>query len=968
VGPSGADTSKVRTRSAVSAAALVLVGSLASIGATSAAATQSLITTVAGGAGFGRATTVAQGPTGLAVAGDLLTITDFRSGFGGQFVNTVRVLDLRTGTERVVAGNGNYGGRAPEGIPATSARLSNPLGPAVDSRGRTYFAERDISVVRMVDAAGIMTTVAGGAPGQYDVGDGRLATEAFLYSPSDVEVDGADNLYIADTNAHRVRKIDAATGIITTVAGSGQYGFSGDGGPATAADVSTPTGLAVDRTGNLYFADAANARVRKVDATGVITTVAGGGPLEPGSEGPATQVTISPGGVAVDAAGTVHFTDSLLVRKIDSTGTLRTVAGNGTGPFAPDGDAGTVPENVPARASPLYPSSLVFDGSGNLYVGDFLRVRRVDPAGIITTVAGNGRLALGGDGDPAVGAQMLHPSGMILDRDGNMYVADANNRVRRVSASGIITSAAGLGRGGGLSGDGGPATAAEVGHPVAFALDHAGNLFVSDSVNGRIRKIDTSGIITTVAGGGWDWQRLGDGGPAVGAYLSPSGITFDAAGNLYIADGGNRIRRVDTSGIITTVVGGVPAAGIGDGGPASDATLYGAIAVQFDPLGRMLILEGQATRVRRVDLDGIITTIAGNGRRGFSGDGGPATAAVLNLGGWSGGLTVDASGNVFIADTGNYRVRKINADGIITTIAGSGYRGVGGDGGPATEADFDVPIDVALDRAGNLYVSDADNNRIRKVTGAGGPPAAPTTVPGWLRSTATTSTTSTSTSTTSTTSTTVPSRVSLQNPYSVWAQPAPTALDGMGTWLVPANDPVAGTGQAAAAYVYGQVLWFTGSSAVAILGLTTGPAGKTAVWTVKGPDGRSHDASVPFNWTAGSAYFVWVYRFSPGVWGAYAYDATAKTSTPIGQLTLPDAWGKLSPTSVTTVGWLGSAASACSAYPYAEVFVYPAIGFVGTTPTVASLAAKGSGVGDCPTQTSIEPGVWARSRVGAPAP
>ena len=347
---------------------------------------------------------------------------------------------------------------------------------------------------------------------------------------------------------------------------------------------------------------------------------------------------------------------------------------------------------------------------------------------IIDTVAGSGPTggyggAFSGDGGPATQARLQNPLGVALDVHGNLYIADAGNqRIRKVDTRGIITTVVGNGISG-YSGDGGPATQAKLRGPSDVAIDAAGNLYIADGANYCIRKVNTNGIITTVAGIGTRAGYSGDGGPATQALLSvPRGIAVDAQGNLYIADSDNhRIRKVDTNGIITTVAGNGTAGFGGDGGPASQARLGGPRDVFVDAQGTLYIADYGNHRIRKVDTNGIITTVAGNGTAGFGGDGGPATEAELY---WPGGVAVDSAGNLYIADkdssNNNNRIRKVDTSGTIITVAGTGTHGFSGDGGPAIEAQFYAVNQLAIDDSGNLYIADYWNHRIRKVA----PPAA----------------------------------------------------------------------------------------------------------------------------------------------------------------------------------------------------------------------------------------------------
>jgi uncharacterized protein (TIGR03437 family) len=339
--------------------------------------------------------------------------------------------------------------------------------------------------------------------------------------------------------------------------------------------------------------------------------------------------------------------------------------------------------------------------------------------GVISTVAGNGTNAYAGDGGPAISAS-LHPNGVTVDDAGNIYIADLSKSViRKVNAAGVISTFAGFAtEKNQFSGDGGPAIFASIyiaSNHNGMAVDAAGNVYIADDGHHRIRKVDTSGIITTVAGNG-QINFSGDGGAATGAALwRPSGVAVDAAGNLYIADTNNvRIRKVDTHGVISTVAGSGAIGNGGDGGLATKAALFYPMGVAVDGAGNIYIGDQNAYVVRKVNTAGIISTVAGNGDFGFSGDGGQATNAETS-GPYD--VAVDRAGNLYFADHGNHRVRKVDTSGVITTIAGGGGGGSTGigDGGPPTSANLD-PAGVAVDSAGNYYIADEGNNRIRKVT------------------------------------------------------------------------------------------------------------------------------------------------------------------------------------------------------------------------------------------------------------
>ena len=366
--------------------------------------------------------------------------------------------------------------------------------------------------------------------------------------------------------------------------------------------------------------------------------------------------------------------------------------------------------------------------------------------GTITTVAGKSPSGYSGDGGPARDAAMNEPRMLTFDGAGTMYIVDTFNQViRRVGSDGIITTIAGHATGyvprkdadckANFSGEGVPARQATMSCPHSAAVAANGDLFIADSANHVIRKIDhASGIITSVVGQGGKNGDDGDGGPATAAHIDgPKGIVFDAHWNLLIADSGNdKIRRVDAAtGIITTIAGTGETGVTGNGGPATAARLSEPRTLAVAPDGSIFFTEPKENLVRRIDPAGIMQAFAGTGKAGFSGDGGPASRAMLNF---NRGVNVDGAGTVWIADSLNQRIRKVDANGIITTVAGTGkacyYSSNNncGDGGQAAAAGFAVPRAMEFDEAGNLFVADTFNERIRRIDAfAGGTrhPSAP---------------------------------------------------------------------------------------------------------------------------------------------------------------------------------------------------------------------------------------------------
>jgi len=601
-------------------------------------------------------------------------------------------------------------------------------------------------------------TVAGSSA----VGDGGPALAASLSDAEGIAVDSAGNIYIADANDHRIRKI-ANDGTISTLAGDGLPGFRGDGGPASAARLNTPYGIAVDNAGNLYIADLGNNRVRKIGTDGTITTVSG------------TDKFLAPRNVALDAAGNLYVSEfgGHRVRRVAVVhGTITTIAGTGNAGFAGDGGS--------AKTAELnYPAGLAFDSAGNLYIADSSnnRVREILVSGMITTVLGTG------DPGATLPNQLNVPTGLAIDSAGNLDVADSGNqRIQQLAPAGAIQTLPGAGRdlaadskgdvflasgsqvfelspslklstiaGGGsylFGGDGGPATSARLNSPVGIAVDSKGGLYIADQRNSRVRMVDTTGNISTIDGDG----TFGSG---PGELSAPGGVAVNSSGVLYIADQNNdRIEAILSPGNAVTVAGtGVPGFNA-DGLPATstqifspgnmaigpDGTIYfadkgnqrlralrtdqtiatlaqvAAAGVAVDTTGVVYVADADLHQVFRIDRAGHQDIIAGTGSAGFGGDGGPALAAQLNS---PGGVAVDRHGDIYIADTGNNRLRVITPDGNIQTVAGTGAADFDGDGGPAVSAVFNAPTALVIDFAGSIWMADTGNNRVRKLTPAG---------------------------------------------------------------------------------------------------------------------------------------------------------------------------------------------------------------------------------------------------------
>ncbi len=635
----------------------------------------------------------------------------------------VRCVDLETGVIDTVAGNGTAG-YSGDGGDARAATLNQPTGVTLDADGHLYITEWASHVVRRIDAVtGVITTVAGTGVGGF-TGDGGAATAARLNRPKSVAFDAGGNLFISDTSNNRIRLVRRDTGLIETIAGTGAFAYSGDGGPALSAALNMPQRIAFDLEGRLVIADMGNARIRRIDRdTGIIDTVAGSGvPGYAGDGGPALLAQLyRPFGLTHDFAGHLYVGDSNngCIRRIDrATGVISTVAGvSSIGFTSPSGAAtsqiGRRPSGLAVRA----------DGGVIVCLTDNYKVLGIDVVrNTWSRLAGTGIYGFNGDVGVALTTQLDDPRGIALDSAGNLFIADATNqRIRRVdAATGLIATVAGSGPGGfgtgGFSGDGGPATSAQLWTPYAVAVDPDGVLFIADTGNHRIRRVDAvSGLIATIAGvdhaGGG-----GDDGLATAAELSsPRGLAIDGVGNLFIADHDNhRVRRIDAAtGVITTVAGTGTAGFGGDGGAATAAMLNGPYAVALEPDGDLLIADSNNHRVRLVrSADGVITTRAGTGTAGYSGDGGPASSALLNR---PIAVQVASDGDIVVGEDGNNSVRRVDVlTGVITSVLG----GVDPPGdGPVEISRLGQPTALtALDAAGAVWlVSDSSNGRVRAI-------------------------------------------------------------------------------------------------------------------------------------------------------------------------------------------------------------------------------------------------------------
>ena len=633
---------------------------------------------------------------------------------------------------------------------------------------------------------GAVTTLAGsGTSGSTDA----TGTAASFYWPTGVAADASGNVYVVDGSNRKIRKITTA-GVVTTFAGSGAAG-SVDG-TGTAASFSSPAGVAIDASGNLYIGDQGNSKIRKITSAGVVTTFAGSG-TNSSIDGTGTAASFTgPYGVAVDASGNVYVTEyfGYKVRKITSAGVVTTLAGSGTN--------GSV-DGTGAAAQFGILRGIGIDALGNLYVGDdtYNNIRKITPAGVVTTIAGTG--SAGSADGTGTAASFNRPFGVAVDASGNLYVADfANNRIRKITSAGVVTTFAGSATSGSTDATG---TAARFNSPSGVGVDASGNLYVTDYNNHKIRKISlfgymispalptglnfnaTSGVISgtatvataatsytitatnatgsgsvvisiatvvaapnisytgspfnfttgtaittltpTNSGGAVPSATPGTvstfaGSGTVGSvdatgtaasFKNPFGLVVDATGNVYVVDEGNqKIRKITSAGVVTTFAGTGTAGSVDGTGTA--ASFNSPSGITIDASGNLFIADFGNHKIRKITSAGVVTTFAGSGTP--SSADGTGTAASFSS---PAGLAIDATGNLFCTEAGGNKIRKITSTAVVTTIAGSGSGG-SADGTGAT-ASFSEPRGVAVDASGNIYVADRSNNKIRKITSAG---------------------------------------------------------------------------------------------------------------------------------------------------------------------------------------------------------------------------------------------------------
>lgn len=582
-------------------------------------------------------------------------------------------------TVTTFAGGGNGGGVFSEGIgTGTEARFNRPEALCSDANGNMYIADTYNHRIRKITPTGFVSTIAGSVQGY---ADGQGAAAQFS-SPSGICIDPNGNLFVTDYDNQKIRKI-TPTGIVSTFAGTTKGFLDGN---ALTSKFSSPYGIFIDPNGNLYISDFANDKIRKISPSGIVSTIA-----------PSENFHL-PKGICMDKNGNIYVASSGSdkIKKITPTNNVSDLAGSISG-FA---------DGLGAMAMFDSPSGICVDSDGNLFVADALnnRIRKISPAGVVTTFAGNGVRSNYDENGVKVG--FYGPLGIHIDADGNINVADTyNHSIRKITPSGWVSTFAGSG-----SGDSdGLRLVAKFAGPNGLCTDAAGNIYVVDRLNGKIRKITPAGITSTLAGSSDRGNTDGKG--SVARFSFPNGVCADANGNIYVTDADNyRIRKITSEGLVSTLAGST--VGILDG-PGASAKFSGGInGICADKNGNIYLADEENFKIRKITPEGVVSTFAGS-TFGFAD--GPGNTAKI----WQPrGICIDKNGNLYVADRINQRIRKITPSGVVSTFAGSteGYTD-----GPGNIAQFSFPEQIGIDSNDNLYVSDYSfgNYLIRKITSSG---------------------------------------------------------------------------------------------------------------------------------------------------------------------------------------------------------------------------------------------------------
>jgi len=605
-----------------------------------------------------------------------------------------KVPESMAWVESTLTGSGTKGFADGTG---TTAQFKKPYSVAVNSSGNIYVTDSGNHLIRKITPADrigdrVVSTLAGS--GTEGSGNGT-GTAAQFKNPFGVAVDSSGNAFVADQFNHRIRRI-TPKGVVSIFAGSTE-GFAD--GTGNTAQFNYPTGVAVDSSGNVYVADSGNHLIRKITPAGVVSTLVGTG-TEGFADGTGTEAQFkNPSEVAVDSSGNVYVVDAdnNRIRKITPADRIEdrvasTLVGSTEG-FA---------DGTGTEAQFHFPRGVAVDSRGNVYVadGDNHRIRRITPAGVVSIFAGSTEGFADGIGTEA---QFDFPSGVAVDSSGNVYVADSgNHRIRRITPAGVVSTLAGTGTEGFADGAG---NTAQFEDPYDLAVDSFGNVYVVDFRNQRIRKITPAGVVSTLAGTGIRGHADGTGTEA--QFNGPTGVAVDSSGSIYVADQGNHLIRKITPAEVVSTLAGTGTEGFANG-PGTMAQFHYPLGVAVDSSGNVYVADIANHRIRKITPAGVVSTFVGTGSAGHADGTGAEAQFNLPL-----GVAVDSSGNVYVADAHNHRIRKITPAGVVSTFAGTGTAGSGN--GTGTTAQFEDPYDLAVDSFGNIYVGDFSNHRIRKI-------------------------------------------------------------------------------------------------------------------------------------------------------------------------------------------------------------------------------------------------------------
>ena len=585
-----------------------------------------------------------QSPTGITIdSNDNVYVAD-------NLNQTIRRI-TSAGVVSTLAGSSGLAGSA-DGV-GIAARFKNPEGIAVDSSGNVYVADTQNSTIRKITSAGVVTTLAGTA-GVSGSADGNGAAAKFVY-PRGVAVDSSGNVYVADTGNQNIRKI-TSTGVVTTFAGTaGSYGNAD--GTGAAAKFSSPFDVAVDSSGNVYVADNDNSTIRKITSTGIVSTIAGITSLRGSTDGSGADARFKyPHGITVDSSGNVYVADfgNGTIRKITSVGVVTTISGGGALGGVDIGSFGSADGNV-GDARFALPAGVAVDINGNVYVGDYgnATIRKITAAGVVTTLAGTAGQKGSVDGTGAA-ARFQGTFGIAIDARGNAYVADNyNNTIRKITPAGVVTTLAGTA--GVVGTTDGSGIDAKFGYLSSVAVDINGSVYVADTGNSTIRKITAAGAVTTIAGTAGSTGSA-DGTGAVAKFFYPYGVAIDSSGNVFVADTSNHtIRKIASTGLVTTLAGSPGVWGSADGAGA-DAKFDYPVGVAVDSSGNVYVADWGNATIRKITSAGVVTTIAGiKGFRGST-DGTNVDAKF----GYPWGVAVDSTGQIlYVTDIYQNTIRKI---------------------------------------------------------------------------------------------------------------------------------------------------------------------------------------------------------------------------------------------------------------------------------------------------------------------